>query len=186
MGFISVFLIAVGLAMDAFAVSVSNGIAIKKFRVSDGIKMGMFFGVFQFLMPIIGWLLGSSVRVYIEAFDHWIAFGLLGIIGGNMIKEAMSDEEEEEEKEFVLSPKKLTVQAVATSIDALAVGISFAVLDVDIVSSATIIGVVCFVISFIGADLGKKLGGLFKERAEIVGGIILICIGLKILLEHIL
>ncbi|MGE4213411.1 MAG: manganese efflux pump MntP family protein [Anaerotignaceae bacterium] len=188
MGIVTVFLIALSLAMDAFAVSVSNGIALKNFRVSDGIRMGAFFGVFQCMMPLAGWILGNSVRVYIEAVDHWIAFALLLLIGGNMVNEAGSknDDENDSKCDFVLSNKKLLLQAVATSIDALAVGISFAMLNVDIVGAAIIIGVVCFVISFVGGSLGKKLGEVFEERAELLGGIVLIAIGAKILAEHLL
>ncbi|HCT63982.1 MAG TPA: manganese efflux pump MntP [Lachnospiraceae bacterium] len=186
MGIITVFLIALSLAMDAFAVSVSNGIALKNFKVSDGIKMGAYFGLFQCMMPLIGWLLGNSVRVYIEAVDHWIAFFFLLLIGGNMIKETLSKDDDEGNcsVEFVLTNKKLLLQAIATSIDALAVGISFSLLKVDIVSAAISIGVVCFILSLFGGILGKKLGKVFKERAELFGGIVLIVIGTKILIEH--
>lgn len=188
MGIVTVFLIALSLAMDAFAVSVSNGIALKNFRVSDGVKMGTFFGVFQCMMPLAGWILGNSVRVYIEAVDHWIAFVLLLLIGGNMVKEALSNDDDELDSkcDFTLTNKKLFLQAVATSIDALAVGISFAMLNVDIIGASIIIGVVCFVISFVGGSLGKKLGQVFEERAELLGGIVLIVIGAKILAEHLL
>ena len=185
MGIISVFMIAFGLAMDAFAVSVSNGIALRSYTPKDGTRMASFFGLFQFIMPIIGWFLGSSVRVYIETVDHWIAFLLLAFIGGNMIKSSFECEKEDGVCEiFQLTNKKLTVQAVATSIDALAVGISFAVLEVDIISAAAVIGVVCFVISFLGSTLGKRLGEVFKGRAELLGGVILIGIGVKIVIEH--
>lgn len=185
MGIISVFLIALGLAMDAFAVSVSNGIALRNYRPKDGTRMAVFFGSFQCIMPIIGWILGTSVRNYIEAVDHWIAFILLAFIGGNMIKESFECERDDESCElFELTNRKLTVQAVATSIDALAVGISFAVLDVDIVSSAVIIGLVCFILTLLGSSLGKRLGEVFKGRAELLGGVILIGIGLKIVVEH--
>jgi len=186
MGIVTVFFIALSLAMDAFAVSVSNGIALKNFKVSDGVKMGACFGLFQCMMPLIGWMLGNSVRVYIEAIDHWIAFALLLLIGGNMVKEALSKDKDEDDRkaDFVLTNKKLVVQAVATSIDALAVGISFAMLNVDIISASIVIGVVCFVVSFVGGSLGKKLGEVFKDRAEILGGIVLIAIGAKILIEH--
>jgi len=143
----------------------------------------MFFGGFQFMMPVIGWVLGTSVKSYIEAVDHWIAFGLLLVIGGNMIKEALSGEEEDE-CVVRLTSGKLAVQAVATSIDALAVGISFAVLSVNIVYAAAIIGVVCFCISVMGCRIGKKIGGVLKEKAELAGGIVLIAIGVKILIEH--
>ena len=182
MGFITVFLIALGLAMDAFAVSISNGVAVKSCGGMQSLKVGAFFGGFQFIMPILGWYLGSSVKEYIESFDHWIAFILLFVIGANMIKESFS--KEEMRCEFMLSNKRLAVQAVATSIDALAVGVSFAVLDTYIVSAAAIIGIVCFILSFTGMVIGKALGSVFIERAEFLGGIILIVIGLKILAEH--
>ena len=182
--FITIFFIAVGLAMDAFAVSISNGVAVKDFGVKDSVKLGTYFGVFQFVMPILGWILGSSVRSYIEAVDHWIAFALLVLIGGNMLLEARKNEEEEKESNLILTPKILIVQAVATSIDALAVGISFAILDINILYAAAIIGIVAFIFSFAGGEIGKKVGEIFEKKAEILGGIILILIGLKILIEH--
>lgn len=178
-----IFLIAVSLAMDAFAVSISNGVSVKGFGKSHAIKQGLYFGVFQFLMPLIGWVLGSSVKSYIEAVDHWIAFGLLAIIGVNMIRESLSEEDDEEEA-TELSPKVLVLQAIATSIDALAVGISFAVLSVNIVQAAVIIGVVAFVFGVAGGILGKKIGGLLQSKAELAGGVVLILIGCKILVEH--
>jgi putative Mn2+ efflux pump MntP len=177
-----IFLIAVSLSMDAFAVSVSNGIALGNISGKDTLRTGVFFGFFQFMMPVVGWILGTSVKAYIEAIDHWIAFGLLLFIGGNMIKEALSGEEEE--GEISLSSGKLAIQAVATSIDALAVGISFAMLNVNIFYAAAIIGVVCFLISVMGCRLGRKIGTMLKEKAELAGGVVLIGIGLKILIEH--
>lgn len=189
MGFATIFLIAVSLAMDAFAVSISNGIAVKNFSLKNGIVVAAYFGAFQFFMPVIGWMLGLSVKSYIEAFDHWIAFGLLLIIGGNMIKEALSNEDDKTEgassAEAFLSGKRLVFQAIATSIDALAVGISFAVLEVNIWFSSAVIGIVAFVISLFGGCLGKRLGLMFKDKAELFGGVILIGIGAKILMEHI-
>ena len=179
--FFSIFFIAVGLAMDAFAVSVSNGVSVRGFGVKESALQGFYFGVFQFLMPVIGYLLGSTVQAYIEAVDHWIAFGLLAAIGINMIRESRG---EEEKVNCVLTPKVLLVQAIATSIDALAVGMSFALLKVDIFFAAGVIGVVAFVISFIGGTLGKKLGDMLQSKAELAGGLILICTGLKILVEH--
>lgn len=183
MSLFMIFLIAVSLSMDAFAVSVSNGIALGNISGKDTLRTGVFFGFFQFMMPVIGWLLGTSVKAYIEAIDHWIAFGLLLFIGGNMIKEALSGGDEEE-GEVSLSSGKLAVQAVATSIDALAVGISFAMLNVNIIYAAAIIGVVCFLISVMGCRLGRKIGTMLKEKAELAGGVVLIGIGLKILIEH--
>ena len=183
MGILAIFLIAVSLSMDAFAVSVSNGLSVKGIRKMDMLLEGIFFGGFQFLMPLIGFFLGSSVKSYIESFDHWIAFGLLLIIGVNMIKESRESDDEKNETS-TLTITKLTFQAVATSIDALAVGISLAALDRPIVESAAIIGVVTFVISIIGVYIGNFFGNRYKKRAELTGGIILVLIGVKILCEH--
>ena len=183
MGFSMIFLIAVSLAMDAFAVSISNGVSVKGFGKSHAVKQGIYFGGFQFMMPVIGWVLGSSVKSYIEAVDHWIAFGLLAIIGINMIREALGGEDDEEEA-TELSPKVLVLQAIATSIDALAVGISFAVLSVNILQASAIIGVVAFCFGVAGGILGKKIGGLLQNKAELAGGVVLILIGIKIVLEH--
>ena len=177
-----IFLIAVSLAMDAFAVSISNGVSVGGFGKKDAVKQGLYFGGFQFLMPVLGWVLGSSVKHYIEAVDHWIAFGLLAVIGINMIRESLSGEEEEGTTE--LSVKVLILQAIATSIDALAVGISFAVLRVDILWASAIIGVVAFVFGLMGGVLGKKIGGLLQNKAELAGGVVLLLIGCKILVEH--
>ena len=185
MGFISVFLIAVSLAMDAFAVSISNGISVKGFNKLMSVKQSTYFGCFQFFMTFGGWLLGSSIKDYIEAFDHWIAFGLLMIIGVNMIRESLKGEEDGESG-FALTNKRLLLQAVATSIDALAVGIGFAMLDADILFASFVIGIVAFAISFIGGAAGRRLGDILSKRAGILGGIILIGIGIKILAEHIL
>ena len=182
MGFAEIFLIAIGLSMDAFAVSLANGIIIKKVTISDCFKFGLFFGVFQFIMPVIGWILGTTVSGYISMFDHWIAFLLLSFIGGKMIYESFKADDEEKDKP--LNWKNMTILAVATSIDALAVGISFAVMETKIIISSVIIGVTAFIISFFGVVLGKKLGGKIKSGAEIFGGVILISIGLKILIEH--
>lgn len=179
----TILLIAFGLAMDAFAVSVSNGIAVKNFKVHDKIKMSLFFGAFQCLMPILGFMLGRTIVGFIAFVDHWIAFILLSGIGGNMILEAIKGDDQNL-KETSISNKTLFFQAIATSIDALIVGLTFAVLEVDIYSSSIIIGVVCFGLSFAGAIAGEKLGSLFKEKAEILGGVILIIIGLNTLLEH--
>ena len=182
MNILMIFLIAVSLAMDAFAVSISNGVSVKGFGKAHAVKQGIYFGGFQFMMPVLGWVLGSSVRTYIEAVDHWIAFGLLAAIGFNMIRESRSEEEEEEGGE--MTAKVLILQAIATSIDALAVGISFAVLQVNILQAALIIGVVAFVFSFVGGVLGKSIGGFLQGKAELIGGIVLILIGCKILVEH--
>ena len=183
MSFLTIFLIAVGLAMDAFAVSVSNGISLTNFKVKDSIRQGLYFGAFQFMMPIIGWVLGVSVRQYIEAVDHWIAFILLGIIGINMIRECFGDNEEGSVVNSI-SVNTMILQAIATSIDALAVGISLAVLNTNIVYASSIIGVVAFLFSFFGGMIGKYIGGFLNKKAEFVGGLVLIGIGVKILLEH--
>ncbi|MBR1970507.1 MAG: manganese efflux pump [Clostridia bacterium] len=182
MGFFEVFLIALSLAMDAFAVSVSNGIAVQSIRKRDCFKIALYFGVFQFIMPIIGYLLASGFEDIIKSFDHWIAFLLLCAIGINMLRECEKDENCGCEE---LSNKKLIVQAIATSIDALAVGISFAVIrDDKILFNSAVIGIVALILSFIGGLFGKGLGGVFQKYANRIGGIILICIGIKILCEH--
>lgn len=180
--FITVLLIAVSLAMDAFAVSISNGVSVRNFSRKDAIRQASFFGGFQFLMPITGWILGSSVKDYIEAVDHWIAFILLFIIGINMIRESLKGDEDAGGG-GVLPNKVLLLQAVATSIDALAVGISFAMLDINIIQASILIGVVSFGISCLGASAGRYLGAKLQTKAEILGGIVLILIGVKILAE---
>ncbi len=186
MSFIELLFIAVSLAMDAFAVSVSNGLLLPKIRIRHAVTFGAFFGVFQFIMPLIGYFLASSFSSYITAFDHWIAFILLALIGGNMIKESFSgDEDTEAVQANIMSVKNLTILAIATSIDALAVGVTFALVDSgNIWFSCTVIGVVAFVISYIGVMLGKKISGVFQTYAERVGGCVLVIIGLKILIEH--
>ena len=173
---VEIFLIAVSLALDAFAVSVSSGISIPGFGPRQAVKMGLWFGTFQFLMPLLGWLLGSSVSQYIEAVDHWVAFGLLAVIGGKMAWESLRRGcGEEGEAPPDLSAQRLCVLAIATSIDALAVGVSMAFMGVHILASAAVIGVVA---------LGRRLGCLFQRRAELTGGLVLIAIGVKILIEH--
>ena len=181
---VEIFLIAVSLALDAFAVSVSSGIAIPGFGWKQAVKMGLWFGAFQFAMPLAGWLLGSSVSGYIEAVDHWVAFGLLALIGGRMAWGAIRGGGDEEEAPADLSAKRLCLLAIATSIDALAVGVSMAFMRVDILFSAIIIGIVAFVLSVVGGLAGRRLGSLFQQRAELVGGLVLIGIGIKILVEH--
>lgn len=185
--FLELLLIGVGLAMDAFAVSVCKGLAMKKASFKNAAVIGLFFGGFQALMPFIGWLLGTRFEKYIVSFDHWIAFVLLGFIGGKMIAEAVKpdeDEETEEKSGFTLDIKELLVLAVATSIDALAVGITFAFLNYPIGEAVSIIGVTTFVISFAGVYIGNLFGAKYKNKAELAGGIILVLIGVKILLEH--
>ncbi len=184
---IEVFLIAVSLALDAFAVSVSSGISVKGFGWRQAVKMGLYFGFFQFAMPLIGWFLGSSVSGYIKAFDHWIAFVLLAVIGGRMVWGALHSACGEcEEAPGDLTARRLIVLAIATSIDALAVGVSMAFMDVNILASAVVIGVVAFVLSVVGGLLGRRLGCLFQRRAELVGGLVLVAIGIKILAEHLM
>lgn len=182
---VEIFLIAVSLALDAFAVSVSSGIAIPGFGWKQTVKMGIWFGAFQFAMPLAGWLLGSSVSGYIQAVDHWVAFGLLALIGGKMVWGALSrGAGEEDEAPADLSPRRLCLLAIATSIDALAVGVTFAFLQVRILPSVTLIGLVTFVLSFAGVAVGNRFGARFEKKAELAGGVVLLLIGLKILLEH--
>lgn len=178
-----IFLIALSLALDAFAVSVSSGIATPGFGWRQAVKMGCWFGGFQCLMPLLGWFLGSSVSQYIEAVDHWIAFGLLALIGGKMVLEALRGGGGETGTAD-LSARRLCVLAVATSIDALAVGVSMAFMEVKILLSALLIGAVAFVLSVAGGLAGRKLGTLFQRRATLAGGLVLIGIGIKILAEH--
>ncbi len=183
MGFFELFLLAVGLSMDAFAVSICKGLSVKKIMPRHYIIVGAWFGGFQALMPLVGYFLGSTFQKYITAFDHWAAFALLVIIGGNMIKEGLSKDENKSDASF--SFKAMLILAVATSIDALAVGITFALLpDVNIIAAVLFIGVTTFIFSACGLKVGNIFGLKYKSKAEIAGGIILILIGLKILLEH--
>ena len=174
-------LIAVGLSMDAFAVSVCKGLSVKTLRPRHALLAGLYFGGFQALMPLLGWLLGYRFEEMITSVDHWIAFVLLALIGGNMIKESF-DQEEEMSDSFGV--KTMLLLAVATSIDALAVGITFAFLSVRILPAAGLIGVTTFLLSAAGICIGHAFGARFKAGAERLGGVILILIGLKILLEH--
>ncbi len=183
MSLASIFLIAVGLAMDAFAVSIASGLAIKNLRLRHALLIATFFGAFQGIMPLIGWVAGFSFRDYIAAVDHWIAFVLLSIIGIKMIAEAFKLEESENQRD-PLNVHVLFILAIATSIDALAVGLSFACLNVTIIGPALIISIVTFCLSILGVMIGEKFGHLFEKRIEVLGGIILIGIGLKILIEH--
>ena len=183
MTFAELALIAVGLSMDAFAVSLCKGLSMRKLDIKYGLLLSFFFGAFQAIMPFIGWLICRNFEKYITAFDHWIAFALLVFIGGKMIVEAIKDKDEEA-KEIKYDIKEMFVLAIATSIDALAVGITFAFLNVSIYSSVGLIGAITFVISFIGVLIGNRFGMRFKTKAEIVGGAVLVLIGVKILLEH--
>ena len=182
MRFAELFLLAVGLSMDAFAVSVCKGLSIQRLKLRHALIVGAWFGAFQALMPVIGWLLGSAFADMIEAVDHWIAFALLALIGGNMIREALGHEEEEADPS--LAPVTMLLLAVATSIDALAVGVTFAFLRVNILWAVSLIGVCTFLISAAGVKIGNVFGARWKSRAELAGGVVLVLIGLKILLEH--
>ena len=184
--FIELLLIGIGLAMDAFAVSVCKGLAMSKVRKKEACIIALFFGGFQAFMPFLGWLLGTRFQSYIERFDHWVVFMLLGAIGGKMIFEAVHEKDEVMTLQIdpPLKIKELTVLAIATSIDALAVGITFAILAYPIVEAVTIIGISTFLICVVGVYVGNFFGSRYKSKAEIAGGIILILIGLKILLEH--
>ena len=177
MSFLEILLIGIGLSMDAFSVSVCKGLTTKHFSWKMALTCGLWFGFFQALMPLIGYFLGAQFEQYITSVDHWIAFGLLFLIGANMIREAVKGTENS-------SQLQMLPLAVATSIDALAVGISFACIQVEIWSSALIIGLTTFAFSIAGVKIGNVFGSKFEKEAEIVGGIILILIGLKILLEH--
>ena len=184
---IELFLLGVGLSMDAFAVSVCKGLGMKKLNKKQALIIGLYFGGFQALMPFVGWLLGSQFQKYITSIDHWIAFILLGFIGGKMMIEAVREWNEEEVVDVMDAPidhKNMFVLAVATSIDALTVGITFAFLGTPIVEAITIIGITTMVISIAGVVVGNFFGSRYKSKAEFIGGLILVLLGLKILLEH--
>ena len=180
MDLLSLFLIAVGLSMDAFAVSVCKGLATPKYKLKYSMICGAWFGGFQALMPTVGYLLGVNFKKYITAIDHWIAFVLLALIGFNMIREALKNDDEGADPSF--TAKSMLLLAIATSIDALAIGITFAFLDVNIVAAVLFIGVCTFVISAAGVKIGSVFGTRFKSKAEIAGGAILIILGLRILI----
>ena len=185
MGFAELLLLAVGLSMDAFAVSICKGLSMKKATVKAGITCGAWFGGFQALMPLVGFFLGTLFAGAIEAFDHWVAFILLGLIGINMLKEAFSKECDCQKQDADLSPKTMFIMAIATSIDAMAVGISLAMAgNVNIFTAVLLIGVITFFFSAAGVKIGNVFGSRFEKKAQIAGGVILIGLGLKILLEH--
>ena len=185
MGIVELLLLAVGLSMDAFAVSICKGLSMQKAGLKTGVICGSWFGGFQALMPLIGFFLGSLFAAAIEAFDHWVACGLLAIIGVNMLREAFDSEEECECCQSDLGFKTMFVMAVATSIDALAVGISLAMgNNVNIWLAISLIGVITFIMCCIGVKIGSIFGSKFEKNAQIAGGVILIGLGLKILLEH--
>ena len=186
MSIVELFLIGVGLSMDAFAVAICQGLCMPKLNLRHGGVIALYFGGFQALMPLIGWFLGSQFAGYIQSFDHWVAFALLVLIGGNMAREALSPEEEEASCAVAskLDHRKLFMMAVATSIDALAVGVTFAFLEVSILPAVSLIGCTTFCLSLMGVVVGNFFGARYKKRAELTGGIILILLGAKILLEH--
>ncbi len=184
MGILELFMVAIGLSMDAFAVALCKGLNMKKLNYRHALIIGAFFGGFQGIMPLFGWILGRQFEQYITSFDHWIAFILLAFIGGKMLMEAFNGDEEVLESNEQLNIKELVVLAIATSIDALAVGITFAFFQVSILPSITLIGITTFILSVIGVVLGNRFGVKFKSKAEIAGGFVLIFIGVKILLEH--
>lgn len=177
-------LLAIGLSMDAFAVSVTNGLCVKKIGWKVALACGVCFGLYQGVMPTLGFALGKTFEVFIKSVDHYIALILLGFIGGKMLIDGIRNKEDEVENTTSLTFGLLMVQGVATSIDALAVGVSFAALSVNIVSAAAFICCVTFIFSFVGVFIGKKFGTMLNNKAEILGGIILIGIGVKIFIEH--
>ena len=182
MSFWEIFLLAVGVSMDAFAVSIGKGLSAKRVSWREALLVAVWFGGFQALMPVVGYYLGVSFADLVEKVDHWIAFGLLLLIGGNMIREALKGEGESVDSSFAF--KTMLLLAIATSIDALAVGVSFAFLQTPLWSSVALIGVTTALFSAVGLLIGKKVGMRFHKGAEILGGVILIAIGIKILIEH--
>lgn len=188
MGTIEVIITALGLAMDCFAVSIACGLVMKKFRFVPAFRIAFLFGLFQALMPLLGWLLGMQFQEYIYHLDHWIAFALLAFLGGRMIYGDICKRKNKTVPKLI-NPYKLRVVlslAVATSIDALAVGLSFSLLEISLLQTVLIIGVVSFVLSWLGILLALRYGSRFRIRAELIGGIILLAIGSKILIEHLL
>ena len=182
MGAIEILLISIGLAMDAFAVSVCKGLAMKKMSWKKAIIIGLYFGIFQAVMPVIGYFLGTTFERFITYVDHWVAFILLVGIGINMVKEAF--DKESENRNDNVDMKTMLVLSIATSIDALAIGITFACLKIHIVMPVITIGLITFIISVIGVKIGNRFGNKYEKKAEIMGGVILILLGIKILLEH--
>lgn len=182
MGFIELIILSIGLAMDAFAVAICKGLSMFKMNCKKASIIGLYFGGFQALMPLIGYLLGINFQEKITSIDHWIAFILLGVIGINMLKEAISKDSEKQNDSIKF--KDMLILAVATSIDALAVGITFAFLKVNILLAISLIGIITFIISVFGVKIGNLFGDKYEKKAEFAGGIILILLGIKILLEH--
>ena len=187
MGFVELFLIGVGLSMDAFAVAICKGLGMKRLNLRHALVIALYFGGFQALMPFLGWLLGAQFQQLIAPIDHWIVFVLLAFIGGKMVWEAVRGEEDEEElahEEPKIDHREMLMLAVATSIDALAVGITFAFLQVNIVEAISVIGLTTFVLTVVGVWVGHQFGARFERPATVAGGVVLILIGLKVLLEH--
>lgn len=179
----TLFWVALGLSMDAFAVAVTTGIVLRELKAWPAIKTGLFFGGFQAMMPVVGYWAGKSVCLYISAVDHWVVFGVLSFIGGKMIFDSLFGRAEEA-PEDPTQTRVLALMAVATSIDALAVGVSFALVGVDIAPAALTIGLITFALCTLGVVLGKRLGGLFEKKATLAGGVILTLIGVRVLAEH--
>lgn len=185
MSLVELVLIAVSLSMDAFAVAICKGLSIERLRPRDAVKVGLYFGVFQAGMPLLGYLLGTAFAQLVASIDHWIAFALLALIGGNMIHEALEkDDCGCKDRDPELGFRAMLPLAVATSIDALAVGVSFAFLQVRILPAVSLIGLITFALSCGGVYVGRFFGGRFKSKAELLGGAVLILMGVKILLEH--
>ena len=182
MGIIEIVLIGLGLAMDAFAVSICKGLSMKKMNWKSAIIISLYFGIFQSFMPVVGYFLGSTFESFVTNIDHWIAFVLLSLIGGNMIKESFDSEDTK--KNDKVDFKTMIVLAIATSIDALAIGITFAFFEVNLLLSISIIGIITFLLSILGVKIGNKFGDKYQNKAEFVGGLILVLLGIKILLEH--
>lgn len=184
MPFLTLLIIAVGVSADAFAVAIAKGLHMRRITLRDAGGLAIGFGLFQALMPLAGWLLGRSFRGYITEVDHWIAFGLLVLIGAKMIREALTGRDDDDDDSDGIGLRELLVLSVATSIDALAVGISFAFLEVAILPAVALIGILTAVVTLIGVIIGRRAGGRFGRPAEILGGVILILIGTRILFEH--
>ncbi len=182
MGFAELLIIAIGLSMDAFAVAIGKGLSVREVRLRHLFTTGAWFGGFQALMPLVGYALGVSFATFVESVDHWIAFVLLGVIGANMIRGSFAGDDEEHTADF--SPRAMLPLAIATSIDALAVGVSLAFLGVNIWAAAAIIGITTYLFSVVGIKIGNRFGVRYKSRAEFVGGVVLVLMGVKILVEH--
>lgn len=183
MGFIEIFFIGVGLAMDAFAVSVCKGLSVKDIDLKKSCTIALYFGSFQAIMPYMGYIFGSTFQGLITKYDHWIAFMLLTVIGIKMIRDAIINQNYDEKNDDI-SIKTMLILAIATSIDALAVGITFSFFKINIIMAISIIGIVTFILSYIGVKVGTRFGDKFERKSEIFGGIILILIGIKIVIEH--